>query len=225
MRSGRVLTALATGAIGLGLITTGLPRVLSAFASLPGDGPLARVLDRKPVSSEQLATVVQSRDRALVWSDDARLHTERALGRLMLAERKPVIDAGTDLAPVREDLAQGLARAPSNPYAWARLAYVEDLQRGPTDAAMAYLRMSVLTGPYEDRLLLVRLDVVLRGWERVLPEDAGLFLRQARLAWKRSPKEVANLVRSTKRADVILLALADDPEALAGFREQAGVGE
>ena len=218
---GRLIAAGAAGVLALLLLSSGVPRLLAALASLPGDAPLARVLDRNPVSPEQLARVVESRGRSLAWVDEGRRYTEQALARLMLAEEKPVLDAGADLGPVRDALIEGLARAPASPYAWARLAYVEDLQRGATARAVAFARMSVLTGPYEDRLLLRRLDIALRGWDSVSPADAALFLDQIRRAWRRAPEQLQALAHSTERPDLVSQALADHPDAAASLKDPA----
>ena len=114
---------------------------------------------RNRCSIDELKMLADAQRSGQLWLADGRLRTDLGLAYLLLAEKLPRGDtnAGAYLQRAIEALKAGLARAPANPYAWARLAYAEALAHGWSPLAMSSLRLSLITAPYEPRLLWSRL--------------------------------------------------------------------
>src|SRR5690606_30069852 len=104
---------------GIGLSALALPAAVAGFLMLPGERDFAALRERARLGEEALARAAATRERALYWAENGRLWTDLALVRLIGAERRPVLRADRDLAPVREALVHGLTLAPLNPYAWS----------------------------------------------------------------------------------------------------------
>ncbi len=116
-------------------------------------------------------------------------------------------------------LRHGLALAPANSFAWARLAYVELARGGPSTAVTEALKMSMLTAPYEPRLLYSRLDLSLLVWRQFDDEGRTLVARQIRYAWEMSPPRLARLAQKRNASRIVADALADDPNDVTEFND------
>ena len=140
------------------LLATGIPRLLAALAMLPGDPSLAEIEEGRPVDAAELALVIAGRQEARRYVADPRLNTDIALAQLLLidqqapgdAERRALLDRSVD------QLRLGLASAPANSFAWARLAHALALQDGRDAAALAAWRLSIATAPAEPKLVAWR---------------------------------------------------------------------
>src|SRR5690242_9890941 len=132
------------------LLAAGVPRLLAALAMLPGDPALAEIEEGSPVDATALALVIASREEARRYVADPRLNTDIALAELLQIEQQPsrgderriLLDRAVD------QLRLGLAAAPANSFAWARLAHALALQ-GHDDTALAAWRLSIATAPAE----------------------------------------------------------------------------
>ncbi len=114
----------------------------------------------------------------------------------------------------------GLVRSPTNTNAWMRLALVQFYRDGPSHKLMPALAMSMLTGPFKRELAVLRLDLALRVWPLLAPEDRKLVFRQARFAWRFFPEKTVALASDPIRTAVIRAALAATPDALARFEKR-----
>ena len=116
-------------------------------------------------------------------------------------------------------LKDGLARAPANPYAWARLAYAEALSQGWTPLAVSSLRLALITAPYEPRLLWSRLRMAFLAWRYMSSEDREIVLRQVRAAWNADQVELTRLAKELNQVGLVRAALMQTPEDAGVFEE------
>lgn len=93
--------------------------------------------------------------------------------------------AATQYAGSRISAKEGLVRGPSDPYAWFVLAYSEQAFDGGLSAeALSALNMSFATGAIEGGLLIPRISMCFRYWDR-LPDTLKEATRgQIELAMK-----------------------------------------
>ena len=182
--------------------------IRSSRAALIGEAVQARGQDRTPVTASELERLIRSREKALAWRETGRLWTDLALARLMLLERRRVIRADVDLAPVRDALRRGLMLAPANPYGWTRLAAVESASGAAMDRLAAHVRMAILTGPYERPLLFARLELALAVWPEASAEDRRRIAGQIRWAWCADRQSVLAAAGRAEAAEAVRSALA-----------------
>src|SRR5262245_30784258 len=151
---GAILHCLIFAGLAAFLLATGVPRLFAALAMLPGDPVLADIEDGKPVDAADVATMIDSRETARALIADPRLNLDIALGEMLrrgkAAEANPERGLLLDRAIVQ--LYRGLAEAPTNSFAWARLALALAQRDGPTRAALAAWRLSIATAPAEPKL-------------------------------------------------------------------------
>jgi hypothetical protein len=182
---------------------------------------LRKLQDHQAVQSDELMTLAGAQEAGRFWLADGRLRTDLGLAYLLLAEKLPRTDpnANAYLQRAIDALATGLARAPANPYAWARLAYAEALAKGWTRLAVSSLRMALITAPYEPRLLWSRLRMSLLAWPEMSSEDQELIFQQIRYAWQADPSELARMAVELKQVNLVRAALLLSPDESAAFEE------
>ena len=176
------------------------------------------------VDEGELRDVIAARESGIWFGDRARIHSDAALARILLAERTQDADEReTLLDAAGQDLETSLRLNPGNPYAWFRLAYARNLQAGPDRRVAEALRLSLLTGPHEPRLVFTRLPLALAAMEHFDAPTLSLLQRQIRFAWRRAPRQTAFLSVSFGRQDFFRQAIAlTDPEGVTLFLEYTG---
>lgn len=208
--------------VGVALVVGALPRTLAAFVSAGGEQVIRRIQKQEAVTVEDLQSVIDAQQRGLFWVSDALMESQLGLAHLLLAEKRDRADpaAAIHLQHARQALRASLGRAPANPYPWTLLAYAEFLDAGTwSPEALAALRLSLLTGPYEPRLLWSRLRLGLLAWDNLPESDQRLLLQQVRYAWAQDPKDLARLAIELKRVNLVRTALEQVPDASAAFEE------
>ncbi len=221
--TGRFVVVLLAGLFAIVLIYLAVPRLAASLANLPGDRVFGRIVAREPVDADALRRLVESRTRALAWTAAPRSWTDLGLGVLLRAR----IEAGDDASAAREFLAHarrtvtaGLALGPINPYAWARLAFIEWHLGAPPDRIATLLKMSNLTGPVSPRLTFFRLDLAFRTWRYLADSDRRIVLRQIRSAWYVSADRLLALASTPLRRSIIRAALILRPALIAEYERR-----
>ena len=216
----RRIVAIPIAIAAIVLLMLGVPRTVGVILSARADPVLRKLQDHQPVQSDELMTLAGAQEAGRFWLADGRLRTDLGLAYLLLAEKLPRTDpnANAYLQRAIDALAAGLARAPANPYAWARLAYAEALSKGWSPLAVSSLRMALITAPYEPRLLWSRLRMSLLAWPEMSREDLQLIYQQIRHAWQADPAELARLSTELKQVDQVRAALLS-PDDSAAFEE------
>jgi len=214
----RITLPLLLLALGAALVHLALPRLAAAVVALPGD-PVAEALqaEARPGAAD-LATLREGRLQAADFIKSGRLATDLALADLaLLAEPGAPAEQARLLAEAVIELRRGLALAPMDGFAWARLAYVLAPDGGPSPAAVAAWRMSILTAPAEPRLAYWRMALGLALRPALAPADRDRLDQQIRWAWKYSPRQLVELARRPDLTAIIRAALAADPAQAQRF--------
>lgn len=186
---------------------------------LPGDPVLNAIQSGDDVRRSELEDLASSREAALGWIESGRAWTDLGLAQVRLAN-KAGLDGGRRLLEESvSSLRRGLGLAPANSFAWARLAYVELARGGPSTAVTEALNMSMLTAPYEPRLLYSRLDLSLLVWRQFDEEGRALVAQQVRYAWEMSRPRLARLAQKRNASRIVADALADDPKDVNDFHD------
>lgn len=217
----RRLVAAPTALTALVLLTIALPRTIGVILSARSEPVLRKLQDQQPVRIDELKTLADAQETGQFWLADGRLRTDLGLAYLLLAEKLPRgdVNAGAYLQRAIELLKAGLARAPANPYAWARLAYAEALAHGWSPLAMSSLRLSLITAPYEPRLLWSRLRMTFLAWRDMSSEDRELVSQQIRFAWKADPLELTRLAAELRQVNLVRATLLQMPDDASAFEE------
>ena len=217
----RRLVAAPAALVALVLLALAVPRMVGVLLSARSEPVLRKLQDQKPVQIDELRMLADAQRSGQLWLADGRLRTDLGLAYLLLAEKLPRGDtnAGAYLQQAIEALKAGLARAPANPYAWARLAYAEALAQGWSPLAVASLRLAVITAPYEPRLLWSRLRMMFLAWREMSSEDREMVLQQVRYAWKADPAELTQLTVELQQVDIVRNALLPTPDDALAFEE------
>ena len=204
------------------LVVLSIPRTMGVIVSFQAEPTLRKLQDQQPVQIADLATLADAQKAGSFWLGDGRVRTDLGLAYLLLAEMLPHDDPQADryLTQAVDALKSGLARAPANPYAWARLAYAEALAaEGWSAPAVAALRLALVTAPYEPRLLWSRLRMSFLAWPQMSSEDRELVFRQIRYAWLANPAELTRLALELKQVNLVRAALLRQPEDIRTFEE------
>ncbi len=191
------------------LLTSAVPRTIAAFSMMPGDSVLNAIQRDEQVRASDLELLASSREAALAWIEAGRVWTDLGLAQLRRANKAGLwtAEGRRHLDESVSSLRRGLALAPANPFAWARLGYVELVRGGPSTAAAEALKMSMLTGAYEPLLMFSRLNLCLRVWREFDEEGRALVAQQIRFADNMSRTRLARLVKKWDASPVVADAL------------------
>lgn len=217
----RRLVAAPMAVIAAVLLVIAVPRTVGVILTARSEPVLRKLQDQQPVYMEELKTLANALERGRFWLNDGRLRTDLGLAYLLVSEQMQRGDsnAGVYLQRAIDELKAGLARAPANPYAWARLAYAEALSRGWSPLAVSSLRHALITAPHEPRLLWPRLRMAFLALPHMSSEDRVIVLRQVRVAWNADRAELTRLAIELDQVSVVRDALMQMPEDAGAFEE------
>lgn len=217
---GAWIAAGLTLCVGAVLIVVSFPRLLSSINLLPGRPILSAIEQGKKVSAGELDTLVTAQQTASNWTRSGRVSTDFALAQLLRSEAAGFNSTNGKvlLRDAHRALRQGLAVAPANPFAWLRLAYVEIADRGPSVNAANALQMSISSGEAEPFLLVARLELCFRVWDRFDANWRKRIENQVRRVPVRDLGKLAVVARRTGAEKLILRALQTKPRKLAVFK-------
>ena len=204
------------------LLWLAIPQTVAAVQLLPGNPILDAIQRGAQPTRGELKFYVETRKAALEWTDSGRLWTDLGLAYLQLAELAGYRSrAGRIyLTTSRRTVRRGLSLAPSNPFAWSRLAFLRLIGDGPSPGVADAVMMSILTGPHERRLLESRIRYAVLLWDELSSEDRQLIKRQILWAERIRRRALLKMARTDETAmRVISSALADHPDRLKRFEK------
>lgn len=202
------------------LVSLAAPRMMAGIVAGPFDDTM-RSLGRGQIQpdSRWLRLAEASREHALAWYGTARFESD--LGALHYAEALGVPrgdQARLDLvAQALTHDRRAIALAPSQPFAWTRIAQGRLEHEGAGADIAAPLAMSYRTAPADPRLLMTRLEIALAVWDRLPDEVRAQTSRQIVLAMDWYPRQLVDLAARRYRQAVVREALAADPVARMRF--------
>lgn len=190
-------------------LALGLPRLIGGLHALAARETVGAVMEGASPPAAALEAAAAELAAAERWSGAAEHKLDRGLAllRQALAAIDPQERAAL-FAASEQATAAGLATAPGEPGAWARLAWLRQ-RRGDLAGAVAALRMSWLSGAFVPVLMTSRLELALSLQPALDDEMLSLLRRQIRLVWVSSPDFIAGLATRPEAGALISAALSE----------------
>jgi len=209
---------LAVVLVGATLTISALPRLVSEFLLMPGNDTVDAIGKRQvDYSRTDLEAVLESRQQARRWADRGRISTDIGLAEILLARGTDAETQTAMFASAVGNISHGLALAPMNAYAWARLAYAEWRQTGVSQRVADYLAMSMYTGPLEINLFPIRIDLAFRHFSLLARGDQIRVLDSLRRFFPNFPEQVAASAVRANALPIARIALLRKPKRLKQF--------
>lgn len=210
-----------TGAVAVACLGLALLVLPVRLWQLPADDTRAALSESAEMARPALDALMLNRRQALAWH-----RNPESLSDLADAAFRRAALAGFDpmrgRAAIDQSLAAGkeaLQLAPFDPYGWQQRAYLEEMA-GRYPPAIQALRLSLDTGPSEPALMVLRIEAMIRMWDK-LPADMKAdmpFVISS--GWKLDPNGLAASSVNGHFTGMVEQALADEPMALAAYREK-----
>ena len=214
----RIWLPLLALAAGVAVLALSVPRFATAVTMVPPAG-LAIPGPAPAYTPEELDRQVERQIGAV-----ASRPTPTNAAVLSALSAMQARNRGYDTPEGKESLQRASAAArislvftPINPYVWTRLAHVEMLLNGPGQYPAEAFRMSVLAARYPRDLMPARLTLGVMLWPSLDNDTRRLLFEQIALAQRTMPWVLPRVALESDGAGIIRVALAADPEALAGF--------
>ncbi len=212
------ISALWVGMVTVLLLVFGVPSLVFRLSTLSGDAPRLALLQGQVLSDQALSELGDNRESVASWHPSASLYGDLAA----IALAKWAQGGMKDRAFLQEaDYWQrgALARVPSDPYGWFRLAFITETMEGDGERTAQAWRQSVASAPYEPRLIIPRLEMALR-LERVLGAEAqSIYARLIGQAWEENPWHLARSARDYAYLSLVEGTLRDRPDDLARLQK------
>lgn len=185
--------AVIAGVMGCALLGFGVPSLIAAVRTIEARAVIWATYTGAATPEKALLDAVADLGILQRWGRDGELEGDAGLLLLRVGQAAPTgAERDERFAASAAAFSAALAIAPGQPNAWANLAYLH-LHRGDTAAAVAALRMSMLSGSFVPALMASRIELGLRLLPAMDPETVGLLQRQIRLTWTLDPDFVAKL--------------------------------
>jgi tetratricopeptide (TPR) repeat protein len=207
--------------IGIALACFGIRQALASLAMVPS-GPTVETLRLlKDVSKEDLERLVDNENRALALLDSPRDWSNLGLALSLQGEAAADKSQRSErLLQADQALRQSLSLAPANPYVWLRLALVRQANGGEPKDVLAPWRMSIVTGPSEDRLWKARIRMGVDYWPNLTEFDRQTVFADVRRAWTKDWTDVMSIATNPFTINVIRAALLTDFAEYTNFEKE-----
>jgi hypothetical protein len=201
------------------LALAGGQSLYAALARVRADNVMARVLAAKSTAAEDLDELVRSRRAAVREGGDASAFGDLALARLLQARRLPAtaVERNAALDETIVLVRTALAREPASSVLWLRLAEAQLLRDGLGATPLAALSRSIATAPYQQDLVIGRLDFGLILEPFFDGTTRPQVAEQVRLMAGWMPQRLAEIARRRRVLAFVRAALGADPVLLERF--------
>jgi len=169
-------------------------------------------------SPDAVAAIRAELERADAWWRDPANSFKIATLYMRFTLPGEEADADQELAAAaRRELERSLAEAPGNAEAWIWLANARLVEQGPTRPAIDAFSMSIALAPYDPALLVWRCQTGLELYPALNDVERDSLGEQIRMLENVSADDLVKVAFASKRMDVVVAALGDDPAALVHF--------
>lgn len=214
----RIVPAVCALVIGVLICAAAIPRFVGGAAIAPYEDLLRGIARGEKADRAAVDAAREAARVSLDWYGYDR--TWLRLGAFDLvaaglgkdrAERRRFLDASIDA------LRDGLARSPGDAYGWLQLAQAMRERDGAVAALNGPFRMSLVTAPYEHRLVMPRLEIAFSAWSVLSPDLRASLGPQIVRAVDTAPVQLARATRRFYALRQVRRALAGSPVHMERF--------
>ncbi len=218
----RFYVSLLLAGLAFALFIFSTPALIADFLMLSGNPIHDALLAGEPVSSEDVVSFIQSRERAALWHPSNAVYDDLAMGMLERVRRSGFPPTPT-LTPELEQVivwqTSALRLSPADTYGWSRLAYVRIITEGLSASAAEALTHSIEAAPYEPRLMITRINMAVLLGDKLAPDMRRQIPQMISAAWKLFPKELVQSAQQGRYAPAVEAVLKDNPEDLTQWKK------
>jgi len=212
-------------AIAFILIIMGSYSVVQAVAGRDVANAVFKIKEGKFVSTDRLRKLAEQQNIVVKLSGDGLLLQDLGLIKITLAKRYGYFSRTGKkyLQAASLHTKNGLAKSPAHSVGWLRLAYINMLLEGSTRDVSKAIYMSIVTSPYNYRMIYYRLNLAIIAWKHCTPEERDAVLQQIRIGWSWDKKRILEFVKSDNAKSIVRSALYGSYEDLAEFDRVSGM--
>lgn len=203
--------------LGCFLIIFGVRQAVPALLLLPVSATIDTMREQKDATPEALDSLISAEKASLALRESAVGYSDMGLAMTLRAGT-----AGNSqelLEQARDALIRSLSLSPANPYAWIRLATVQQSLGADSALVAKEWRMAVMTGQNEERLRLPRINIALGIWPELTPADRANVFTDIRSLWRQDKAPLLQEAITPFSANVIRAALVVDLQELVAFEK------
>lgn len=201
-RWSRRLAALVVLGVGLMVLAMAWPRLQASVHYLPVDSAIKRYYSSGEIPSVQLPALIERTEQSILRYRHYRyLDGLSFLLYLQAADTSNPRDLRWSALKASLQAAEAaVQKAPAKPATWLRIARVRSILGQGDQSVVPPLKMSILSGRVEPRLLMPRIELGL-GYLQALDEESLSLLRdQLLLVWQVSPRSLVNALKQERIA-------------------------
>lgn len=209
------------------LLWLAYPRLHASLLYLPVDTAISNYYDTRETPSGQLEGLRQRAQDSIAiyphhryWEGLSLLyHLQAADKQNPLHQRREAFEQSIIAAEA------SLARAPSQPRTWLRIAQARAWLRYPPEEVIEAFKMAIYTGRVEPSMFMTRLLLGLAYLPRMDAEGAAMMRDQVLLAWQLQPRDVTRALkdRTLRFAGLEQLLSEAHSGVLAEIKDSVGV--
>jgi hypothetical protein len=195
---------------GLFLLVCGSLYAIAALLMAPSQATLEALRSLTVIPPQAVERLIDDQGRALEVLQSGAGLSNLGLALATKAESSAGGERAELLSRSEKTLRASLSLAPANPYAWLRLALVEQAEGKDAQEIVTAWRFSRETGPNENLLWIPRISLAVAYWPSLSNDDRWSVLSDVRHAWHLDSEQVLDLARDNFTANVVRAALVID---------------
>jgi hypothetical protein len=201
---------------GIFLISAGLIEFIPSIILKRDQGTILGIQLLEPIPRGDITQLIADEELSVTIRNNPTDWSNLGLARIIALDSNN--DAG-GLVKAREALVESLKLAPANPYVWARLTLIDELQMAPQATILRDWRMSILTGSNEERLRPLQIRLAIDLWPYLTSADRMTVYSQIRATWSYAPATILDIAIAPFQANIIRAGLVTNLEDLSQFEK------
>lgn len=196
-----------------GLLMLAVPRFIASLYALYPEAVFKQADTKLPLDVYQKS--IDHLTQALSWYEGPEYWQTQAFFYLELfnASPQPLAQKQELLKQAQASVIQGLKLSPIDPYAWFRLATVDEALKLPAPQIINALQLSFYAGRVEPGLLMSRLSFGYNYYHQFDEEMKRLWQKQVPVAWAFQAEQLVKFVALHLETKVLVEeALANSPD-------------